>query len=332
MIGVVPVSPERTGADVTLHFNGPTLTLVVNPSAGGGRARKLLPKITNALLTGLPGASLRVFQTSSFAEARLRCITTVEQARPAVEGRMADSLLVMGGDGMMHLGLNACAATTVPLGMIPAGSGNDFCRGVGVPGNALAAVRTIIGAHTRRIDLMSATGRLAGGAEHRWVGSIVSTGFDGRVNRRTNSLRWNVGGLGYAYSALAELASFEPVPYRLLIDGKPHEQTAMFICVGNAGYFGGGMQGCPDADVTDGLLDLTVINPVSRATLLRLLPTMYGGGFVSDPAVERMRAREVVVDGDGLYAMADGEELGDVPITLRAVSDSLTIYAGAADE
>ena len=313
-----------------LHYNGPTLTLVVNPSAGSGRARRLLPAVTSALLTGLPGASLRVFQTSSFAEARLRCIAAVEQARPVVEGRMADSLLVMGGDGMMHLGLNACAATPVPLGLIAAGSGNDFSRGVGVPAGVQAAVRTIVEGHTSRVDLMSASGRLAGGAEHRWVGSIVSTGFDGRVNRRANRLGWSLGGLSYAYATLAELASFEPLPYRLLVDGEPREQTAMFICVGNAGYFGGGMQGCPDADLTDGRLDLTVINPVSRATLLRLLPTMYTGGFVRDPAVERLRAREVVVDGDGLYGMADGEELGEVPLTLRAVDAALTVYTPRA--
>ena len=312
-----------------LHYNGPTLTLVVNPSAGGGRARRLLPKVTSGLLTGLPGASLRVFQTSTYAEARLRCIAAVEQARPAAPAGMADSLLVMGGDGMMHLGLNACATSDVPLGLIPAGTGNDFCRGVGTPATAAAAVRTIVAGHTRRIDLMSASGKLAGGAEHRWVGSIVSTGYDGRVNYRTNQQRWSFGGLAYAWSAIAELSRFDPLPYRLLIDGQQRNQTAMFVAVGNAGWFGGGMQVCPDAVVTDGLLDLTVIHPVSRATLLRLLPAIYTGKFVRDPAVELLRAREVVVDGDGLFAMADGEELGGVPLTLRAVGDCLTIYAAA---
>lgn len=176
---------------------------------------------------------------------------------------------------------------------------------------------------------MSATGRLAGGAERRWVGSIVSTGYDGRVNYRTNQLRWSFGGLAYAWSALAELSQFDPLPYRLVIDGEPRNQTAMFVAVGNAGWFGGGMQVCPGADITDGLLDVTVIHPVSRATLLRLLPSIYTGRFVRDPAVEQLRAKEVVVDGDGLYAMADGEELGPVPLTLRAVGDCLTIYAPA---
>ncbi len=312
-----------------LHYNGPTFTLVVNPSAGRGRARKLLPKITSALVAGLPQVNLRVIQAATWQEARLRCIAAVEQARPPQPDGPRDSLLVMGGDGMMHLGLNAAAGTQVPLGLIPAGSGNDFCRGVDVPTSPLAAVRTIIEGKVRRIDLMSATGRLVDGAEQRWVGSIVSTGFDGRVNYRTNRASFSMGGLVYAWTALAELSRFEPLPYRLIIDGVPREQTAMLIAVGNAGWFGGGMQGCPNADVTDGLLDLTVVNPVSRATFLRLLPSMYTGAFIKDPAVELLRAKEVVVDGDGLYAMADGEELGDVPVTLRAVSDMLSLYSPA---
>jgi diacylglycerol kinase (ATP) len=217
----------------------------------------------------------------------------------------------------------------VPIGLVAAGRGNDFCRGTGVPADLAGAVRTIVAGHTRRMDLMEVRGRLLDGAERRWVGSIVSTGFDARVNYRTNHQRWNVGQLSYTWAALAELSRFEPLPYRLLIDGEPRAQTAMFIAIGNAGVFGGGMRGCPNADVTDGLLDITVINPVSRATLLRLLPTMFSGGFVHDPAVELLRARQVVVDGDGLYGMADGEELGPVPLHLRAVPDMLSVFVPA---
>lgn len=311
---------------MALGYDGPTLTVVVNPAAGRGRARTLLPQLTAGLVDGLPGVNLHVHLTTSYADARLRCIQAVEQVRPAVEGHRRDALIVMGGDGMMHLGLNACAGTDVPLGLVAAGRGNDFCRGVGVPNDLPGAVRTIVAGHTLRMDLLEATGRLVDGAERRWVGSIVSTGFDARVNYRTNHLRWNLGQLSYTWAALAELSRFEPLPYRLLIDGEPRNQTAMFVAVGNAGWFGGGMQGCVDADVTDGLLDLTVIHPVSRVTLLRLLPRMFDGGYVRDPAVERLRAREVVVDGDGLYGMGDGEELGAVPLRLRAVPDMLSVF------
>jgi diacylglycerol kinase (ATP) len=311
---------------VSLEYDGATFSLVVNPNAGHGKAKKLLGHVTATILTKLPGVNLRVYQTASFAEARLRCIEAVGNARGQVAGHRPDSLLVMGGDGMMHLGLNACAATGVPLGLIPAGSGNDFCRGVGIPTGFAAALDVIVAGNLGKIDLMEMTGDLAQGARRRWAGSILSSGFDARVNARVNRMKWTLGSLSYTWAALAELSIFEPLNYRLLVDGKPLQQTAMFICVGSAGYFGGGMHGLPFADVRDGLLDLTIINPVSRMTLLRLLPAMFTGAFVRDPAVRCLRAREVVVDGDGLIAYADGEDVGKVPITLRAVPDALTLY------
>lgn len=309
-----------------LHYNGPTFTLVVNPAAGRGRAERLLPRVATALLTQSPGANLRVFQTSDYAQARLRCIAAVAGARPAVAGYRRDALIVMGGDGMMNLGLNACAQTDVPLGLVPAGSGNDLVRGIGIPLRAEAAARVISAGHTRPIDLMSARGQLVGGAERRFVGAIVSTGFDSRVNRRANAVPWGLGRASYAFSALAELAGFDSLHYRLTIDGVTRELPAMFVAVGNSGIFGGGMRGCPNAVLDDGLLDITIVHPVSRWTLLRLLPTMFSGAFVHDPAVELLRAREVIVDGDGLYGMADGEELGPVPLGLSAVPAALEVF------
>lgn len=311
--------------DANLRYDAPSVALVVNPTSGRGRAGKLLPRVCADLLTARPDVHLRVYRTTSYDDARLRCIQEVDRARPAVPGRDADTLLVMGGDGMAHLGVNACAGTEVPLGVLPAGTGNDFCRGVGLPTDLAKAIAGVVTARTRRIDVAELTGRLAGGAERRFVGSVVSTGYDARVNRRANAMPSRLGSLAYGYAALAELATFEPLHYRLTIDGRRLDLPAMFVAVGNAGVFGGGMKVCPDARVDDALLDITIIHPVSRATLLRLLPAMYNGSFVHDPAVERLRARQVGIDGDGLFAMADGEELGEVPITITCLPDALTL-------
>ncbi|OYO22091.1 lipid kinase [Enemella dayhoffiae] len=309
------------------RYDGSTLTLVVNPTAGRGRAAKLLPQVCRELLQGRPGATLRVHQTTNFAEARQRTIAAAAAARPAHDGVPADALLVMGGDGMMTLGVNACAGTEVPLGLIPAGTGNDMCRGLGIRVfNPVQAAHWVIGGQTRRVDTLRVEGDLVEGAEVRHIGTVVATGYDSRVNRRANRMRLPIGNLRYAASALAELAVFEPLTYRLRIDGRQRTQPAMFIAVGNGAYFGGGMKICPDADVTDGLLDVTVIHPVSRATLLRLLPAMFSGSFVRDPAVERFRARVVEVDGDGLFGMGDGEELGPTPLRISVEPSSLTVF------
>lgn len=314
-----------------LHrYDEGTVTLVVNPKAGRGRAAKLLPVVARELLKGLPGRALRVHQTVDFAEARQRCIAAAEMARPAHDGVPADSLLVMGGDGMMTLGVNACAGTEVPLGLIPAGTGNDMCRGLGIRVfNPLQAAHWVISGRSCRVDTLKVEGALAGGAEVRYVGTVVSTGYASQVNRRANQMKLPVGSLRYAAAALAELAGFEPLTYRLCIDGRDIVEPAMLVAFANAAYFGGGMKIAPAADVTDGRLDLTIIHPVSRSTLLRLLPLMYSGRFVRDPAVERLTATEVVVDGPGLYGMGDGEELGPAPLRISVAPASLTVFGGA---
>lgn len=315
------------------RYDGAIMTLVVNPRAGRGRAAKLLPQVCRELLKGRPGAALRVHQTTDFAEARQRCIAAAENARPTHDGVPPDALLVMGGDGMMTLGVNACADTEIPLGLIPAGTGNDMCRGLGIRVfNPIQAAHWVISGRTRRVDTLHVEGALTGGAEQRSVGTIVATGYAAQVNRRANGMKLPVGALRYAAAALGELAGFEPLTYHLSIDGRRRVEPAMFVAIANAPYFGGGMKIAPHADVTDGLLNVTMVHPVSRSTLLRLLPTAFSGGFVADPAVEQVRATEVIVDGPGIYGMGDGEDLGPAPLRISVAPQSLTVFGGQAEK
>jgi len=293
-----------------------SLVLVVNPAAGHGRARVLRPLVERRLAEA--GHAVHTIVGSSPDDARSACEDAVTEG--------ADALVVLGGDGMAHLGHNACAGTGVPLGVVPAGTGNDFCRGVGLPTRWRDAVAVVAAGHSRAIDLIEVRGDLAhGGLEY--VGSVVSTGFDERVNWRANRLPVDLGAPSYAWSVLAELRSFRPLRYRLTVDGVPRELDAMLVAVANAGFFGGGIRIAPDFDVADGLLDVTIIHPVGRRTLLALFPRLFSGSFVRHPAVERLRARAVVVDGDGLYGMADGEELGRPPLACSAAPGVLRILS-----
>ena len=287
--------------------------LVVNPTAGRGRAGRVLRSVVPALTNALRGAELRVIESRDAAHAEAACRRAVAESA---------TLLVMGGDGMAHLGLNACAGTGVPLGVLPAGTGNDLCRGLGTPIDLRKAVAALAAQRCRTVDLARVS-RPDGSL--RWVGCVVSTGFDSRVALRREHMKVSLGPVDYAWSALAELRTFSPLRYRLRIDGASRELHAMAVFVCNSEYFGGGMRAAPGADVTDGLLDLTVIHPVSRGTLLRLLPSLYSGGFVKHPAVERLRASEVLVDGDGLVGSGDGEPLGDVPLTVTSVPGALNV-------
>ncbi|MDO5067244.1 MAG: YegS/Rv2252/BmrU family lipid kinase [Propionibacteriaceae bacterium] len=292
-------------------------TLVVNERSGGGRAGRMLPKVARRFRDQIPDADLHIISSSSWVDAENLTRAAALAARPG------DALLVMGGDGMAHLGLNAAAGTEATLGVIPAGTGNDFARGLGLPRSVDEAVATVVAGRSRTVDLT----RISNPAfPQRHVGAVVSTGYDARVNRATNGIRLRLGALSYGYIALRELAGFAPLEYQLSIDGELIQQEAMLVAVANTGIFGGGMRIAPQADPADGMLDVTIVGAVPRTTLLRLLPSLYSGSFVRHPAVEQLRARRVEIAGEGLFVMGDGEELGPVPVTAEVAPGVLKVF------
>ena len=289
--------------------------LIVNPSSGKGRALELLPAVAGTLRDG--GLELSIQLSRHFDEAR----AMTEQA--VADG--VDVLAVLGGDGMMHLGVNTVAAAhragdrRTTLGVIPAGTGNDLCRGLGLdPTDSLAAARVVAAGRTREVDLA-----LVGDT---FVGTVLATGFDALVNRRANEMAWPRGSSRYTLATLAELRVFSPLAYRLVLDGEVREQRAMLVAIGNTGYYGGGMHICPQADPFDGWLDVTIIHPVGRVTLLRLLPEMFSGTFARDKCVEQLRVREVTVEGPGLVGFGDGELIGAAPFTARLIPGILPVF------
>jgi diacylglycerol kinase (ATP) len=293
------------------------ISLVVNPTARRGRGAATLDQVQARLRAS--GAELETLASTSWAHA--------EELMTAAVRREVDVLAVMGGDGMMHLGLNACADVAghgrTALGMIPAGTGNDLARGVGLdPEDTLAAADVVAADHRGALDLIR--------VGDRYVGAVLATGFDGRVNERANAMSWPRGSLRYTVAALAELGVFRPLTYRLTLDGEVREERAMLVAVGNTTTYGGGLRICPRAEPTDGLLDVTVIHPVSRLKLLQLLPQMRSGRFARDPCVEQLRVRTVAVAGDGLVGYGDGERLGPAPFEVSVAPRALPLVVAAS--
>lgn len=313
---------------MSLQTRSRVVTVVVNPRSGRGRANRVIPAVTREISQAMPDAEVRVIRTRDYRDARERTRAVAAAAPVPLPGQQPDVLVMVGGDGMASLGLNACAGSHVQLGVVPAGTGDDFARGVGVPRDPLAAARAIASGRSRRIDLTLARGLIADGSDRRHVGSVVSSGYDAKVNHRVNHARLNLGSASYASAVLTEIAELKPLDYRLDIDGERLEVPAVLVAIGNAGYVGGGIHLCPRADPADGLLDLTIIGPVGRWTLIRLFPLLFRGKFVDHPAISYARAREVVLDGEGLVPMADGEELGSVPLHLSCVPRALEVLVG----
>ncbi|MGW1126716.1 diacylglycerol kinase [Streptomyces sp. NPDC002526] len=289
------------------------ITLFVNPTAGRGRGARAAQPAASALREA--GFSVRTILGEDAGDA-------LRRARDAVaEG--TDALIAVGGDGLMSLALQAVAGTLTPLGVVAVGTGNDFARALGLPirdpeaSGRLAADALKGRAPVREIDL--------GRAGERWFGSVLASGFDSRVNDRGNRMRWG-GRFKYDLAILAELAAFKPVTYRMTLDGgPPRELRATLVAVGNGTSYGGGMRMCADADMGDGLFDITVVGECSRTTLLKVFPRVYKGTHLSHPVVTVHRASSVTLEAVGVTAYADGEPLGALPLTATCVPKAVRV-------
>lgn len=251
--------------------------------------------------------------------------------REAVDAEVAagtQALVVVGGDGMVHLGVNALAHTGIPLGIIPAGTGNDAARGLGLdradPDAAVDHFLQRCRQEPRHIDL----GRVErAGQAPVWFMGALSAGFDALVNERANSWRWPRGPMRYNLAILRELSVLKPLEYSLVVDGVPRLQRAMLISVSNGTSIGGGMKITPDAKYDDDRLDLFVVAPVSRLTFLRIFPLVFSGRHTGHPKVSIEQVQEVSIDAPGLVSYADGERVGPLPATIRVDAGALAVWA-----
>ncbi|WP_431985917.1 diacylglycerol kinase [Streptomyces griseoflavus] len=289
------------------------ITLFVNPTAGRGRGARAALPAASALRDA--GFSVRTVVGDDPRDALARARAAIDEGTGA--------LIAVGGDGMANLALQAVVGTGTPFGLVAAGTGNDFARALGMPLREPAAAGRMIAdalrcGRVRDIDL----GRIGG----HWFGAVLASGFDSRVNDRGNRMRLPLGRLKYDVAMVAELAAFRPLPYRITLDGgEVREVEATLVAVGNGPSYGGGMRICPGADLTDGLLDVTVVGRCSRATLLRVFPRVYGGTHVGHSAVTVLRAASVELAAEGVTGYADGEPVGPLPLTARCVPGALRV-------
>ena len=277
------------------------VTLLTNPMAGHGNA---------------PHAAERA--VARFQELGIDVVQIVgrdaDHARQLVDGAVqagTDALVVVGGDGVIRLALQSLARTDIPLGIVPAGTGNDHAREYGLPvGDPVAAVDVIAAGHTESADLGLI--RSADGVS-TWFGTVAATGFDSLVSDRVNRMRYNL-------AIVAELSQLRPLPFRLVLDGEREIVADLTLAaIGITRSYGGGMQICPTADHSDGLLDITMVAAGSRLKLIRLFPTVFKGTHIELDEVSTARARTVTIDCPGINAYADGDFVGPLPAEISAV-------------
>ncbi len=248
-------------------------------------------------------------------------------ARQLVDEALAfgtDALVVVGGDGVIRLALQALARNDVPLGIVAAGTGNDHAREYGIPaGDPAAAVDIIAAGYTETVDL----GLIRGDdGSQTWFGTIAATGFDSLVSDRVNRMSWPHGRMRYNLAIVAELSKQRLLPFRLVFDGQREVRTELTLAAfGITRSYGGGMRICPDADHGDGLLDVTMVASASRLKLMRLFPTVFKGTHTDLDEVSTDRAHTVRVESAGINAYADGDYVCPLPAEISAVPGALRI-------
>ena len=292
----------------------PSVALVVNPTAGKGRAARQVAAVASKLRES--GASVSILVGTDAADA-------VAITRKAAQDGV-DAVVALGGDGMAHLALNAVAGTETPLGIIPAGTGNDLAATLKLPTKDPVAAAGVVADRLRDGAAWAMDAVRVG---DKWFGCVLGSGFDSRVNDRANRMSWPRGRMRYNIAMLAELGVFAPLPFEITLDGEELKTEAMLVAVGNAKSYGAGMQVTPDADVTDGLVDVMVLGPVSKPEFLKTFPKVFKGSHVNHPAVTMRRARVVELSSPGVTAYADGEYLADLPIRCECVKGAVRILA-----
>jgi YegS/Rv2252/BmrU family lipid kinase len=286
--------------------------LIVNPSAGGGRAGRVLPDVQAALER--IGVDQTTHPTRDLAHAR-------ELAGEAA--RAGAVSIALGGDGLV--GAVAAELAGHPgsvLGVLPGGRGNDFARVLGIPADPADACEVIAGGVERSIDL--------GSVDDRLFACIASAGFDSDANRIANAAPSWLGGQVYAYGALRALAAWKPATFTIELDGAERTYRGYSIVAANSSCYGGGMRIAPDAELDDGLLDVVLTEQIGRLRFLLKLGKVFKGTHVREPNVHVLRGRELRIAADRPFTIyADGDPIGELPVVVRSVPSAVRVLVPA---
>ena len=287
--------------------------VVANSSAGKGKAEKLSQEFINLLNSN--NLKSKLINCATFEE-------TNAQLDVAIQSNQFKYLIAVGGDGLVNLCLQKVAEKDVVLGVVPAGTGNDFARAVGFYGKSVSEIFSIILNRTpEKIDL----GKIVIKSGDRWFVQVLSTGFDAVVNSVANRVKWPKGKSKYTIATIIVLSRFKKIAYKIQIDDQILDQDVMLLSVANGECYGGGMRICPGASNSDGVFDILVVRPVSKLVLLTIFPKVFKGNHIPHPKIDLYQGRKIKLSGDAL-AYADGEFVSDLPLEVTNIPRALTTW------
>lgn len=264
---------------------------IVNPRAGRGRSTRVVAELRDRLeRRGLGG---EILTTSGPGDA-------TRLARKAADAG-ATRVVAVGGDGTAHEVVNGVAGTSATFGLLPLGTGNDTALAMGIPSDPDAAIGVLADGHVSRVDL----GRFDDG---RWFVNSLGLGFEAQVTIESTRIRGLRGFSVYLAAVARAMARLRCPELSIRIDGQERTGPRLLVCIGNGPRVGGGFLLTPDAVNCDGILDICIVDGMSRLRVVRTLPKAISGTHVTAPGVEMTRGRVIeLASPDGFPFHADGE-------------------------
>ena len=283
---------------------------ICNPTAGNGRGRKIGQEIEKRLLEQHYACHLEMTKAPGHA---------TELAYAAAQSG-AETVLAIGGDGTAVEGARGLIGTPAALGVIPAGTGNDFIKTLGLPKDPLAALDFVLAHPARDTDVGDVNGRP--------FLNEIGTGFDVTVlDFAQKAKRFCRGLLPYLYGVIRTLFHFRGIQLSYAMDGGEMVTKDVFvIAVANGGVIGGGIPIAPEAQADDGLLDVVVVNKIRSRNLPARLIGLMRGKILSFPETQFIRAKKVFFSADKMRVNIDGEVTDEASVETRLLPKALRIH------
>ncbi len=274
---------------------------IVNPIAGKGRALELIPKIKESFNKENIDYKIKVTKQKGEGE---------KLAREGIKEGF-NHIIAVGGDGTAYEVVNGIRGEKVVLGILPAGTGNDFARMLKLPKDYNEILETIKASQKKKIDI--------GLINDRYFLNCSSVGIDAEIVKETEKIKKYVSGtLAYVIGVLKTLVRYRYKDVSIEIDGKRMKRDIELIAVGNGKYYGGGMKINPMADLDDGFLDICLVNKISKIKFALLFLTVFKGKHLGIKEVESLRGKEIKIFGDkDLMLNADGDIIGTTPVEIK---------------
>jgi diacylglycerol kinase (ATP) len=290
--------------------------LVFNPHAAHRRAKKLLPTVQNLFGNKNTEVDLRLTEYPGHA------VLLVEQA----DFERYDGVIAAGGDGTLFEVVNGYYRNTskrrIPLGVLPTGTGNAFARDLGLDTKQLEqAVDIISRGRPRRVDV----GRFITGGEEYYYLNILGLGFVADVTATAAGLKL-FGNIAYTYGVFVRTIFLRSYPLQIEIDGKILERENTFAEISNTRYTSNFLM-APEAEIDDGLLDVTLLGRLNRRRLLHCFPLIFTGEHVHMPEMETFQASHIRITTEAPKVLTpDGELVGSTPVEIHCLHRDIEVF------